>query len=84
MNRGESSAAKVHNISVTGISLILQRWIKPGTVLLIKLQTPSQRLSRPLPVRVMHATQQADGWLIGCAFVRRLRDEDLQTLLNET
>jgi hypothetical protein len=35
-------------------------------------------------VRVMHATQQPGGWLIGCAFVRRLSEEDLQTLLNDT
>jgi hypothetical protein len=77
----ESWDAKVHDISVSGICLLLRRWVKPGTVLVIKLQTPEQRLSRPLPARVMHATQQSDGsWKVGCAFVRRLSDEDLHTL----
>jgi hypothetical protein len=80
----ESWDAKVHDVSVSGISLLLRRWIKPGTVLVIKLQTPNQRLSRPMPARVMHSTQQADGaWQVGCSFVRRLSDEDLHTLLHQ-
>jgi hypothetical protein len=81
--RGSSSwVARIHNISATGIGLTTTYRVKPGSVLVIHLQDKNHNLSRPLPVRVMHATQQADGtWLLGCAFVRRVSEEDLQSLL---
>ena len=37
-----------------------------------------------LPVRVMHATLQAEGdWHVGCRFVRPLSGRDLEALLDE-
>jgi hypothetical protein len=75
---GECRLGSVHNLSATGVGLVLQSRVKPGTVLLLKFQHSDQRLSRPLPVRVMHATALPDGgWLTGCAFVRRLSNEEL-------
>src|SRR4051794_12417683 len=72
---GDSPTATVRNISATGISMALHCWVKPGTVLLIKLQGADLRLSRPLPVRVMHATAQPDGTcLVGGTFVRALSE----------
>src|SRR5262249_44077687 len=56
--------ARVRDVSATGIGLLLPQPLKPGAVLVLTLQTRDQQLSRPLPVRVMHATRQADGgWL---------------------
>jgi hypothetical protein len=81
---GESAAARVHNISTTGISLDTPVRIRPGSVLVIKLLSKERGLSRPLLVRVIHSTQKPDGrWLSGGAFVRRLSDKDLQTILSE-
>jgi hypothetical protein len=81
---GESRVGKVHNISTTGISLMLKHWIKPGKVLVVRLQSREGNLSRPLPVRVMHATAQVDGdWLVGCMFVRTLSGEELQMLVSD-
>jgi hypothetical protein len=78
----ETSVAGVRDVSATGIGLCVKQPLKPGTVFVLTLQADRQRLSRPLPVRVMHATPQADGgWLLGCQFVRRLSDPDLQALL---
>jgi hypothetical protein len=78
---GNTWVATITNISSTGIGLIHRCRVKPGTVLVIKLQSNSQKLSRPLPVRVMHATpQENEEWLLGCAFVRKISEEDLQTL----
>jgi hypothetical protein len=78
---GNSWVATITNISATGIGLVHRCRVKPGTVLVIKLQGKSQKLSRPLPVRVMHATaQENDEWLLGCAFVRKISEEDLQSL----
>jgi hypothetical protein len=79
---GDSRTATVHNISATGIGLLCKTWIKPGTVLILTLQDRDQRSSRPMGVRVMHATEQADGlWLIGGAFTRRLSNRELEPLL---
>ncbi len=78
-----TSQASVRDVSATGIGLRVAEPLKPGTVLVLKLQTPDRRLSRPLPVRVMRATPQADGgWLLGCQFVRALSSQDLRALLD--
>jgi len=75
--------AHISDISATGIGLVFNSRIKPGTVLVITLQGANQKLSRPIPVRVMHATAQDDKtWRLGCAFVRKVNEEDLQGLLN--
>jgi PilZ domain len=83
-NRADSPIASVRDVSTTGIGLRVWQGLKPGLVLVIRLETREKKLSRPLPVRVMHATQQAEGdWLIGCQFVRPLSDQDLRELLGE-
>jgi hypothetical protein len=80
----DSLPAGVRNVSATGIGLLLDEPLKAGTVLVLSLQGSSRRLSRPLPVRVMHATAQPEGgWLVGCQFVRRLSGQDMAALLNE-
>ena len=73
--------ATIHNVSATGVALVLADRLKAGAVLIIQLQSAHHRLSRPLPVRVMHAQPQAEGWLHGCAFLRAMREDDLQELL---
>jgi hypothetical protein len=83
-DRGDSQKAQVHDISATGIGLLCQDHIKPGTVVIITLHDTQQRRFRPMPVRVMHATVQPDGlWLIGGAFNRKLSDGELQAILHE-
>jgi hypothetical protein len=81
---GETLPAGVLNVSATGIGLFLEEPLKAGTVLVITLQAAPGRLSRPLPVRVMHATSQpGGGWLVGCQFVRTLSQQDMASLLGE-
>jgi hypothetical protein len=78
----KSWVATVTNISTTGVALLLRHRVKPGTVLVIKLQSGNLNLSRPIPIRVMHIQPHSEGtWLHGCAFVRKLREEDLHSLL---
>jgi hypothetical protein len=80
-----SWVAKVANISTSGVGLIYRSRVKPGTVLVITLQGANQKLSRPLPVRVMHVRQESpDTWLLGCAFVRKVNEEDLLSLLAQS
>jgi hypothetical protein len=75
--------ARITDISATGIGLVFSSRIKPGTVLVITLQGANQKLSRPIPVRVMHSTPLDEKtWRLGCAFVRKVNEEDLQALLS--
>jgi hypothetical protein len=78
---GESWGARVHDISTKGISLRIPCWIKPGTVLVVRLHGAGERFSRPLPMRVMHAKQsEAGDWLVGGMFVRPLNDEEIRRI----
>jgi hypothetical protein len=78
----KSWVATVTNISATGVALVLRHRVKTGTVLVIKFQSGNLNLSRPIPVRVMHVQPHSEGtWIHGCAFVRKVREEDLQSLL---
>lgn len=80
---GESWSGLIHDISMTGISLRVRCWMKPGTVLIVRLHGSSEKLSRPMPMRIMHSTAQPDGeWLVGGMFVRPLTDEDLRHVLH--
>jgi hypothetical protein len=77
----EVARATVRDLSATGIGLLVRKPIKPGSVLILNLEVRECRLPRPLPVRVMHAAPAAEGnWLVGCQFVRRLSEPELQIL----
>jgi hypothetical protein len=81
----ESAAARVSNISATGVCLETPGRIRLGSVLVLQLLRPAQGMSRPLVVRIIHSTAQPTGrWLSGGAFVRRLSDRDLQALLQKS
>jgi hypothetical protein len=78
---GESWGGSIHDISKTGLSLRVRCWIKPGTVLVVRLHGRGERYSRPLPLRVMHATAGGDGeWIVGGMFVRPLNDEEIRQI----
>jgi hypothetical protein len=77
----EVARATVRDLSATGIGLLVRKPIKPGSVLILNLEVRECRLPRPLPVRVMHAAPADEGnWLVGCQFVRRLSEPELQIL----
>jgi hypothetical protein len=77
--------AQITDISATGIGLQFRSRVKLGSVLVITLQSASQAMSRPLPVRVMRVTQLDDQtWHLGCAFIRKLKEEDLLGFLDRT
>jgi hypothetical protein len=74
--------AKVHNISLTGIGLLLRHRFQPGTALVVELQSASGSERCTLPARVVHATpvrlRDHPYWLIGCEFYRELADHELE------
>jgi hypothetical protein len=78
---GESWGARIHDVSTKGIALRVPCWIKPGTVLVVRLHGAGERFSRPLPIRVMHSTQtDAGDWLVGGMFVRPLLEEEMRRI----
>lgn len=79
---GDPWLARVRNISIGGISLIISRDFEPGTLLQVHLVNNRKRTSRQLQVRVVYTVEQPDGeWILGGALVNRLSGEDLRALL---
>jgi hypothetical protein len=74
--------ARIRDVSDTGIGLCVREPLPPGAVFVLIPPGQTPPLPRPLTLRVVHATPLAEGdWLVGCQFVRRLTDQDLQALL---
>jgi hypothetical protein len=75
--------ATVRDISAAGIGLLLNRRIRPGTVLEVELPIPAKGFSRPIQARVMHASvHSGGGWLVGCTFARPLTEDELRALFS--
>jgi hypothetical protein len=76
--------AMVADVSATGLGLLLQERLAPGTVLAIQLQGKHIGVSRILSARVVHVIPHSDGtWHIGCALSTRLTKEERECLLWE-
>jgi hypothetical protein len=79
---GERLRARMRNVSVDGIGLLLDDPLDPDTDLSIELQTLDPGIPLILFARVVHATMQADGsWIVGCKFLTRPTEEHLLALL---
>jgi hypothetical protein len=77
-------SAKVRDISTGGLGLWLGRRFERGTVLIVELPTVDEDSPRLMPVRVAHVTRAGPGqWIVGCAFVRRLSEDELQAALQQ-
>jgi hypothetical protein len=75
-------AAKVINLSPSGVRLLVPRTIDNGTLLSVELQAAKGVFKRTMLACVVHVTAQPDGeWALGCNFIRSLSDEDLRALL---
>jgi hypothetical protein len=75
--------ARVRDISVYGLSLIMDRWLGPETLLQVQLESCSQEFWAYRLVRVSHTSRLPDGsCLVGCTFICQLAGEELQALLS--
>lgn len=79
---------KVLDISLGGIGLILRHRFPPGAPLTVELKSPRGKPPRIVSVRVMHSrpviVEGDPSWLIGCAFMRNLTEEELTEFLAES
>jgi len=73
--------AKVIDISLEGVGLVTNQGFKPGEHLFVELAAADGSVARTLQVRVVHASEQPGGWILGCSFVDKLDAQELQALL---
>jgi hypothetical protein len=79
---GECRAARILNISAGGIDLLLRCQFSEGTLLHFELPQEINRADPKILVRVIRVIEHGEcNWVLGCEFVKQLRDEDLQALL---
>jgi len=77
-------SAQIQDISRGGVSLLGNQSFDPGTVLKIDLPNSDQVVPVTVLARVVHTSAKPNGvWALGCAFVKDLREEELQALLRE-
>jgi hypothetical protein len=76
--------ARVLNISPAGMAVHVTRDIPNGSLLSAQLQGTPGRAPLTILACVVHVANQTDGaHVLGCNFIRELRDEDLQQLFSE-
>jgi hypothetical protein len=77
-----SWSAQIQDISRGGVSLLGNHPFDPGTVLKIDLPLTDQVVPATVLAKVVHASAKPNGvWALGCAFIKELREEELQEIL---
>jgi len=76
---GDHFSGTVQNISENGIGLLLDRELATGVHLWVVMRGADDVLLGKMMIRVVHATNQADGhWLHGCLFTKGVSEPALQ------
>jgi hypothetical protein len=72
-------AARVRNISRSGINLIVRKPVEPGGMLSLDLPAPDGGSTYTVLACVVHAAVQGEGeWSLGCTFSQELTDAELE------
>lgn len=75
-------SAQIQDISRGGVSLLGNHPFDPGTILKIDLPSTDQVIPATLLAKVVHASAKPNGvWALGCAFIKELQEEELQSIL---
>ena len=78
----ERHLARIRNVSVHGISLLIGAPIERGVDLTIDMKTVDPSILVTLVARVVHSTKQDErNWIVGCKFLNELSEQDLLALL---
>jgi hypothetical protein len=74
--------ARIRNVSVHGISLLVGAPIERGIDLAIDMKTVDPSILVTLVARVVHSTKQDEGsWIVGCKFLNGPSEQELLALL---
>jgi hypothetical protein len=72
---------RIHDLSGDGVGLLVDQRLEPGAFVALDLENPSRTFARTLVARVVHAKVSDSGsWLVGCTFIRKLEQGDLDLL----
>lgn len=75
---GEEKRADIHNISPSGVALLLDEELLPGNLIQLDLQPGHELPTVRIVACVVYLTTHDQGrWLAGCQFIRELDDNDL-------
>jgi len=75
-------AARVLNISPSGIGLAAHPSVKAGALLNVDLHDKDGHMVRTILACVVHTAQRDGGdYVVGCNFIRELTEEELNTLV---
>jgi len=74
-------AAKIKNISMDGVGMLLARRLEPGTLLAVSLSNQARGFTKTMLVRIGHMTPDHGGYLVGGTFSMPLTYEDLSKLV---
>jgi hypothetical protein len=86
-NRGHdlSWPAKIRNLSLGGVGLVLERRFEPGVILFLELTFPGSDSPETLMARVVYARAIAGNqWFLGCAFCRPLSPGKIESLVGSS
>lgn len=73
--------AKIRDVSIDGIGLILMRRVEVGTLLAVSLTNPVRNFAKTVLVRVAHVTAVPGGHLVGGTLTTPLTYQELTTLV---
>ncbi len=74
-------AARVRNISLNGIGVVVARKVEVGTLLVIELVNHARGFAKTMMVRVAHVTLVNGGFLIGGEFATPLTYQEFTSLV---
>ena len=74
-------AAKIKNISMDGIGLLLAQRLEPGALLAVSLSNPARGFTKTMLVRIAHMTPDYGAYLVGGTFSTPLTYEELSKLV---
>lgn len=70
---------QLEDVSASGVRVVLDRPLEPGSLLVLELPGPADSPPRRFVARVLRAVPEADGrWSLGCAFARHLSPDRLE------
>jgi c-di-GMP-binding flagellar brake protein YcgR len=78
---GAHRSARLLNISVGGMALLVEEPIALGELLSTELHDAKGQPVLTILACVVHSQTVSDGHILGCNFIRELRDSDIQNLL---
>jgi PilZ domain len=79
---GPPDTAEIVNLSPTGVGLIVESPLEPGSALTVSLKRHDDQPDQPVLAVVVYQTEREDGmWAAGCQFIRQLSQTELDELL---